>query len=45
MAQFLAVTLNMGLNGAWIGMALDMTVRAILVALRFRAGHWARIEV
>ncbi len=44
-AYFLAIKMNMGLPGAWIGMALDMTTRSILAALRFRAGHWTKIEV
>ena len=44
-AYLLAIRLGMGLNGAWIGMALDMIARAILVNLRFRAGHWTKINV
>lgn len=39
------IWMNMGLYGAWIGMALDMTVRAILAVLRFKAGHWKQIKV
>jgi len=44
-AYFLVVRANMGLLGAWIGMTLDMCVRAILVYARFRTGHWKRIRV
>ncbi len=44
-AYILAIRMNMGLVGAWIGMALDMCTRAIFVALRFRTGRWAKIRV
>jgi len=44
-AYLFAIKLGMGLQGAWIGMALDMTARAVLVVLRFRAGHWKSIKV
>lgn len=41
----LAVKAGMGLAGAWIGMALDMTVRAVLITLRFKGGRWKEIRV
>jgi putative MATE family efflux protein len=44
-AYFLALKMGMGLTGAWIAMALDMTTRAILVNMRFAAGHWTKINV
>lgn len=44
-AYFLALKMGMGLTGAWIAMALDMTTRAILVNMRFAAGHWIKINV
>ncbi len=44
-AYVLAVRMEMGLMGAWIGMALDMMTRAIFVVLRFRTGHWTKIRV
>ncbi|MGE5578715.1 MAG: MATE family efflux transporter [Bacillota bacterium] len=44
-AYLLALNLGMGLTGAWIAMALDMTTRAVLVNLRFSAGHWTKINV
>jgi len=31
--------------GAWIGMCLDLVVPAVLIDLRYRAGHWTRIQV
>ncbi|MGI6627573.1 MAG: MATE family efflux transporter [Bacillota bacterium] len=44
-AYFLAIRLNLGLYGAWIGMALDMVVRSVLGVLRFRAGGWKHTRV
>ncbi len=44
-AYLLALKMNMGLTGAWIAMALDMVTRAVLIDLRFRAGHWTKINV
>lgn len=44
-AYVLADRLGMGLSGAWIGMAMDMVVRAIVVSCRFRAGQWKTIRV
>jgi putative MATE family efflux protein len=44
-AYILAVRLGMGLTGAWIGMALDMITRAIVVNMRFNAGHWTKMKV
>lgn len=44
-AYLLAIKLNLGLYGAWIGMALDMIVRCILAGLRFRAGGWKYARV
>ena len=34
-----------GLIGAWIAMAIDLTIRGILLFLRFRSGRWKTIEV
>jgi putative MATE family efflux protein len=44
-AYFLCLHTDLHLYGAWIAMALDMTTRAILVTLRFRAGHWTKTRV
>lgn len=44
-AYILALRMNMQLYGAWIAMAMDMTVRAVLLHLRFRAGHWTKTKV
>ena len=35
---------NLGLTGAWIGMASDLTVRGILCLLLLRGGKWANVE-
>ncbi len=37
--------LDGGLIGAWVGMCGDMTVRAILAALRFARGKWVHARV
>lgn len=34
-----------GLIGAWLAMALDITIRGILLAARFRRGKWKNITV
>jgi Na+-driven multidrug efflux pump len=44
-AYFLCLHTDLHLYGAWIAMALDMTTRAILVTLRFRAGHLTKTRV
>ena len=36
---------GLGVRGAWIAMAIDLAVRAVLVVYRFRHGGWKRIEV
>ena len=37
--------LGLGVMGAWMGMAADMTVRGILVYLRFLWGAWKTIKI
>ncbi len=37
--------LDMGVLGAWIGMASDMTTRGILMSARFLQGTWKRIKI
>jgi len=44
-AYLCGIVLEGGLFGAWIGMCADVTLRAILVAVRFHRGGWARVEV
>ncbi len=34
-----------GLTGVWMVMALDMTLRGVILFWRFRVGHWKTIEV
>lgn len=36
---------NMGLLGAWIGMAIDLFVRGMLNFMRFRSGKWKYIRI
>lgn len=35
--------LGMGLTGAWVGMATDLTVRGLLTFMRFCSSRWERI--
>jgi putative MATE family efflux protein len=44
-AYLLAHSWGLGVRGAWFAMVTDLTVRCVLVALRFRHGGWQRIEV
>lgn len=37
--------LKWGLLGAWLGMFADLTVRSVLMWLRFRSGKWEKIRV
>lgn len=37
---FLGITLNLGLTGIWIAMALDEIVRAVIVYIRWLHGGW-----
>ena len=43
-ALLLGVALGMGLAGAWLGMATDLSVRGIIF-LRFRSGRWKAAQV
>jgi putative MATE family efflux protein len=40
-----AVVLGWGLNGVWLGTAVDWTARAALVYALFRRGGWKRIRL
>ena len=40
LAYVCGIVLHGGLLGAWIGMCLDNTTRAVLVTLAFRRGRW-----
>ena len=42
---FFAVTLGWGLDGVWLGTALDWTARAALLYLLFRRGGWKKIRL
>lgn len=37
--------LNLGLFGAWLGLALDQFVRLLLTSLRVRSGKWLSIRI
>jgi Na+-driven multidrug efflux pump len=40
-----AVMLGWGLNGVWLGTAVDWTARAALVYALFRRGDWKRLRL
>jgi len=42
---WLAVGPGWGLPGAWVAMAVDMTIRGSLLLLRFRRGRWKQTTV
>jgi putative MATE family efflux protein len=44
-AILLGLALGVGLPGAWLGMASDLTVRGIAYFLRFRSGRWKLMKV
>ncbi len=44
-AWFLVYIMDMGLTGAWLAITLDLTVRGILMYMRFRKGEWKRINL
>lgn len=44
LAYLFGIVLHGGLIGAWVGMCCDNTVRAILVAIAFARGRWAKTE-
>ncbi|HET9475903.1 MAG TPA: MATE family efflux transporter, partial [Dehalococcoidia bacterium] len=44
-AYILAITLGMGVPGAWLAAILDINVRSLLMFLRFRQGKWKEIAV
>lgn len=41
----LGVILGLGLFGVWIGYALDITIRGILLLIRFFNGNWQKIII
>jgi Na+-driven multidrug efflux pump len=45
LAYVLAFPLGMGLTGIWLGVTVDYFLRAVLFAIRFRSGAWARVTV
>ena len=41
----LGIKLNMGLVGVWIAYALDLTVRGVILMIRFINGKWKEIII
>jgi len=45
LVYFFAIVLGWGLNGAWLGTAMDWTARAALIYILFRRGAWKNIQL
>ncbi|GAA6514954.1 MATE family efflux transporter [Merdimmobilis hominis] len=45
LAIFLINSMNMGLLGAWVAIAVDQLIRSTLVLFRFNSGKWKKIIV
>jgi putative MATE family efflux protein len=45
LAYLFAIVLDWGLLGAWIALALDLSMRGLINFLRFRGGRWKSVEV
>ncbi|WP_278463132.1 MATE family efflux transporter [Thomasclavelia spiroformis] len=45
LGYFFAITLNYGLKGVWYAYALDLTIRGILLLIRFNRGRWKTITI
>jgi Na+-driven multidrug efflux pump len=44
-AYFFGIVMNGGLFGAWIGMGVDIGLRAVLIAVRYHRGRWLATRV
>ena len=44
-AVVLGLTLGLGLAGAWLARAIDVTVGGLILFLRFRGGRWKETRV
>ncbi len=45
LAYFFSISLGWGLVGAWVGICIDITVRAVFLWWRFRSGRWKELKV
>jgi putative MATE family efflux protein len=45
LAYFLASVLNYGAIGVWTAMVISMNVQGLLMAWRFRQGHWKELQL
>lgn len=45
LAWLLALEANWAADGAWVSMTVSVIVGAVIVALRFQSGRWAKIKV
>jgi putative MATE family efflux protein len=45
LAYFCGIVLEGGLIGAWVGMCSDVSLRAVLMSIRYLRGRWVHISV
>jgi Na+-driven multidrug efflux pump len=45
LAYLFGIQCGLGLMGAWMGMSLDVGIRAILAILWYRRGKWAELKI
>lgn len=45
LAYFFGLSLGWGLVGAWVGVCIDITVRAVLLWWRFHSGRWKELTI
>jgi len=45
LGYWLAVTHGMGLTGAWMSVAVDVTIRSIIAGLYYHSGRWSKTRV
>lgn len=45
LAYFCGIVLDGGLIGAWVGMCSDVSLRAVLMSVRYLRGRWVHISV
>ncbi len=44
-AWFFVYAMGLGLNGAWFGMAIDISVRSVILSIRYFKKKWVNIEI
>jgi Na+-driven multidrug efflux pump len=45
LVYFFAIVLGLGLDGVWLGTAVDWTARAVLIYALYRKGAWKQLRL